>query len=252
MTTVFGVDVGGSGIKGAPVDVVGGELRTDRTRIKTPKPATPDAVFETILSVIGDASWNGPLGVAIPAVITAGIARTAANIDPSWVGVDVVAAMNARTGRQVVVLNDADAAGYAEMRFGSGRGADGVVIVLTFGTGVGSGTFVDGVLVPNTELGHMEHNGDIAEMSIAARLVEDDELSLKAWATEVNRYLQRVNRVFSPRRIIFGGGISKKFEKFSKRLDVDCEIVPAALRNEAGIVGAAAYAHAVATGEART
>ncbi len=247
MAKIFGVDVGGTGIKGALVDSKKGALVTKRIRIETPQPATPDAVFATIMDVIGDETWDGPLGVAIPAVVTDGVALTAANIDKSWVGVDAAGSLAALSKRQVVVLNDADAAGYAEITFGAGRGVSGVVIALTFGTGVGSGMFVDGVLVPNTELGHMEHNGDIAELSTAARLVEDDELNLKNWAKEVNRYLRRVNRVFSPKLIIVGGGISKKFEKFSKWFDVGCDVVPAHLRNEAGIVGAAAYAHSQTT-----
>lgn len=243
MATIFGVDVGGSGIKGALVDCKKGRLVTKRSRIATPQPAKPDAMFDTIMEVVGDSNWSGPLGVAIPAVITDGVALTAANIDKSWVGVDAAGALSKLSGRSVVVLNDADAAGFAEMRFGAGVGIEGVVIALTFGTGVGSGMFVDGVLVPNTELGHMEHKGEIAELSTAARLVDDDELKLGEWAKEVNRYLARVNRVFSPRLIIVGGGISKKFETFSKWFDVDCDIVAAHLRNEAGIVGAAAYAH---------
>lgn len=239
---IYGVDVGGSGIKGAPVDVGKGELAKARNRIPTPQPSTPDAVLDVIDEILEGDAWDGPVGVAIPAVVVNGVARTAANIDDSWIGTDVAAALSARRGRAVTVLNDADAAAIAEMRFGAGRGTTGVVIVLTFGTGVGSGIFVDGVLVPNTELGHMEFRGDTAELSTAARLVEDDEMPIERWAKRVDRYLEMVYRVFTPQRIIFGGGISKRFDDFAEWLHVDCEIVPAELRNQAGIVGAAVAA----------
>ena len=199
-------------------------------------------MLDVIEELLAEDEWAGPLGVAIPAVVVGGVARTAANIDDSWIDTDVAAELSQRRGREVVVLNDADAAGLAEMRYGAGRAADGVVIVLTFGTGVGSGMFVDGALVPNTELGHMEFRGEAAELSTAARLVEDDEMSLKRWAKRVNRYLLLIHRVFSPQRIIMGGGISKQFEQFATWLDVGCEIVPAELRNQAGIVGAAVAA----------
>lgn len=242
MSIVFGVDVGGSGVKGAPVDTETGALVTKRRRLETPQPATPDAVFDTIMRVVGDEEWEGPLGAAIPAVVVGGLALTAANIDPSWIGTDVRHELAERSGREVVVLNDADAAGLAEVRFGAGKGVEGVVIVLTFGTGVGSGLFVDGRLVPNTELGHMEFAGDIAERTTAARLVERDEVSLKKWTKTVSRYLTLVHRVFSPQLIVFGGGISKRFDEIVPWLDAECAVVPAELRNNAGIVGAAVAA----------
>jgi polyphosphate glucokinase len=173
-------------------------------------------------------------------VVVDGVARTAANIDPSWVDTKVRDELARRIGSRVVVLNDADAAGLAEVRYGAGRGMPGVVILLTFGTGVGSAVFIDGTLVPNVELGHMEFDGDIAEATTAARLVEEGGLSLDEWGPRVNRLLHRIHRVFTPRRIIVGGGISKRFDDFAGFLDVDCEVVAAELRNNAGIVGAAA------------
>lgn len=242
MTLVYGVDVGGSGIKGAPVDLSKGTLTKKRTRIPTPQPSTPDAVFDVIEEILAADGWDGSLGVCIPAVVTNGIARTAANIDVTWIGTDVSAALSARCGRPVVVLNDADAAAMAEMRFGAGRGCSGVVILLTFGTGVGSGMFVDGILVPNTEFGHLEFRGQAAELSTAARLVEDDEVSLKKWARRVDEYMEMLYRVFTPQRFVVGGGISKRFHEFAGWLGVGCEIVPAELRNQAGIVGAAVAA----------
>ncbi len=244
MTTVFGVDVGGSGVKGALVDVETGSLVTQRFRIATPRPSTPEAVYDTILEVIGDNRWEGPLGVAIPVVVVNGVAESAANIDPAWIGAHVEEALEERCGRPVVVLNDADAAGLAEMAYGSGVGASGVVVVLTFGTGVGSGLFVGGRLVPNTEFGHLEFHGQIAEATTAGRLVEREEVSLSPWAERVNEYLNYGHRLVTPELIVFGGGISKRFEDFSHVFDVPCRVTAATLRNSAGIVGAAAAAYA--------
>lgn len=244
MNVEYGVDVGGSGVKSAPVDVSKGELLKKRTRIETPRPATPDAVFDVIETLVAGDQWEGPFGVAIPAIVVDGVARSAANIDETWIGTNVRDALTERCGRPVVVLNDADAAGLAEMRYGAGRGVSGVVIVLTFGTGVGSAVFVDGTLVPNTEFGHLEFMGGAAELKTAARLVEDEDVSLKKWLKRVDAYLDMLERVFSPSRIIFGGGISKRFESFAEKLHVECEVVAAELRNQAGIVGAALAAHA--------
>ncbi len=248
MNVVYGVDVGGSGVKGAPVDVDNGRLLHKRTRIKTPQPATPGAVYDVIGELLAGEDWDGPFGVAIPAVVTGGVARSAANIDAAWIGEDVAASLRARSGQPVTVLNDADAAGLAEMRFGAGRGVGGVVIMLTFGTGIGSALFVDGTLVPNTELGHMEFQGGDADHRAAARLVEDEGMRLDKWLKRVDAYLEKLYALFTPSRIIFGGGISKDFETFADRLHTECEIVPAELRNQAGIVGAAVAAAAKAEG----
>ena len=246
MRIVYGIDVGGSGIKGAPVDIEAGRLVQPRTRIETPHPATPTAVYDTIEAILGTdpgkVGQDGPIGVAVPAVVVHGITRTAANIDPEWVGEDARTALTERLNRPVIVLNDADAAGFAEMRYGAGRGVDGVVILLTFGTGIGSAVFVDGSLVPNTELGHLEFRGGIAEAAAAARLVERDELDLGEWARTVDEFLHRIDRVFSPQLVVFGGGISKRFDDYAQWLTVSCDVVPAELRNDAGIVGAAVAA----------
>ncbi len=229
---------GAPGIKGAPVDLKAGKLTADRIRIATPSPATPAAVYDVIEELLARHGWKGDLGVAVPSVVVDGVARTAANIDASWVDTHVGEDLERRLGQRVAVVNDADAAGLAEMRFGAGHGVDGVVILLTFGTGVGSGLFVDGTLVPNVELGHMEFEGDIAEATTAARLVEDGGLTIEQWAPRVDRLLDLIQRMFTPRRIIVGGGISKRFEEFAPFLDVECEVVAAKLRNNAGIVGA--------------
>lgn len=239
MTTAFGVDIGGSGIKGSVVDVDGGDLAGDRYRIKTPQPATPGAVTEVVKQVVDHFGWKGSVGVALPAVVQRGVVRTAANIDESWIGVDADAQLEAALGTEVTMLNDADAAGIAEMRFGEGMGEDGVVLLLTFGTGIGSALFHDGKLVPNTELGHMKFRGMVAEHYAAGRLVERDDMKIDWWASRVNEYLHHLERVFSPDLFVFGGGISKRFDEFSDLFDTRTPVRPAKLRNNAGIVGAA-------------
>jgi len=239
---VLGLDVGGTGIKGALVDTQTGRLTTERFRLRTPQPATPEAMAATVAEIARHFEWTGPAGCGFPAVIRHGTVMTAANIDPSWIGIDVRDAFEKATGCTFTVANDADAAGLAEMRFGAGRDRRGVVIVSTLGTGIGSAVFVDGKLVPNTELGHLELDGFDAESraSDAARSRED--LSWKRWAKRVDAYLKLLQRLFWPELIIVGGGVSKKHEKFLPRLSVDAEIVPAELRNEAGIIGAAMLA----------
>lgn len=235
----FGVDIGGSGIKGAPVDVERGELVTERNRIETPQPATPDAVADVVARIVGDAGWTGPVGCTFPAVIKSGVAHTAANVDKSWIGTDAAALFTERTGQPTTVLNDADAAGVAEMAHGAGRSQRGVVLVLTLGTGIGSALFADGVLVPNTELGHLELDGVIAEHLAAAKVREVEDLSWKKWAKRLDAYLQEVDRLLWPDQIILGGGVSKHADKFLSHLHVRPTVVPAALHNDAGIVGAA-------------
>ena len=240
----FGIDIGGSGIKGAPVDLTTGELTAERVRIDTPQPSTPDAVADTVAELIAsfDIEDGMPVGVTFPAVITAGVAQTAANVDKSWIGTDVDALLTERTGHDVFVVNDADAAGFAEMEFGAGQGAPGVVMVITLGTGVGSAMFVDGKLVPNTELGHLLLHGDSAERYMASSIREQEDLDWETWGARLQEYFSHVEFLFSPTRIIVGGGVSKKHQKFLPLLDLKTEIVPAELRNEAGIVGAAALA----------
>ena len=241
----FGIDIGGSGIKGAPVDLSTGELAADRVRIPTPQPSVPEAVADTVAELIGsfDLGTDMPVGVTFPAVIKAGVAQTAANVDKSWIGTDVDALLTERTGHDVFVVNDADAAGIAEVQFGAARDVPGVAMVITLGTGVGSATFVDGKLVPNTELGHLLLHGDSAERYMASSIREKEDLDWETWAGRLQEYFSHVEFLFSPTRFIVGGGVSKKHHKFLPLLDLKAEIVPAELRNEAGIVGAAALAH---------
>ena len=241
----FGIDIGGSGIKGAPVHLGKGELAADRVRIPTPQPSTPEAVADTVAELIGsfDVAEDMPVGVTFPAVIQEGVAKTAANVDRSWIGTDVDALFTERTGHDVFVVNDADAAGIAEMEFGAGRKSSGVVQVFTLGTGVGSATFIDGRLVPNTELGHVLLHGDSAEKYMASSVKEREDLDWETWAGRLQEYFSHIEFLFSPTRIIVGGGVSKKHQKFLPLLDLEAEILPAELRNEAGIIGAAVLAH---------
>jgi polyphosphate glucokinase len=242
----IGVDVGGSGIKVGIVDVAKGELIATRLRVVTPTPSTPTdvvrAIGRTVARAIREAPGvpaDAPVGVGVPSVVIDGVTKTAANIDPGWIDFDAERALAAALKRPVTVLNDADAAGLAEMRFGAGAGEPGVVLVLTLGTGVGSGLFNDGVLVPNTELGHMEIRGRDAERRSAAAARTRRGLSWKAWASDLDEHLAAIDRLFSPKLIILGGGVSKQPEKFIPRLTVRPRVVPAKLRNDAGIVGAA-------------
>lgn len=239
---VLGVDIGGTGVKGAPVDVQKGALTDERYRVLTPNPSTPDAVATTVKEVVDHFGWDGAVGCTFPAVVKDGVTLTAANVDKSWIGTDAAATFGATLGRPVVVLNDADAAGIAEMRFGAGRGRNGVVIVVTLGTGIGCGMFLDGRLVPNTELGHIEIDGKDAE-KIAAEIVRERKgLSWKEYAARLQTYLTRLDALLWPDLVIIGGGISKQADKFLPHLDVRPEVVPAQLQNEAGIVGAAVVA----------
>ncbi|MFH1568041.1 MAG: polyphosphate--glucose phosphotransferase [Gemmatimonadota bacterium] len=239
---VLGIDIGGTGIKGAPVDVERGELVEERFRLRTPLPATPQAVTETVAEVVSHFGWRGPVGCGFPAVVRHGRIDTAANISEKWIGVDARAMLEAATGCTFTVLNDADVAGMAEMRLGAGRGRRGVVLVLTLGTGIGSALFVDGRLVPNTEFGHLEVKGHHAESWAADSVRERQGLSWKKWARRLDTYLKALHFYTWPELIILGGGVSKRHEKFIHYLTVDVEVVPARLRNEAGIIGAAAAA----------
>jgi polyphosphate glucokinase len=237
----FGIDIGGTGIKGAVVDVSTGHLVTNRKRILTPRPSTPDAVADVVAKLVSDAGWSGPVGATFPAVIQHGVARSAANVDPSWIGTDVDACFTRATqaSTDVTVLNDADAAGVAEVRFGAAKGIKGVVILLTFGTGIGSALLFNGTLVPNTELGHLELDGHDAEKRAAASVRENHNMSFKDWAKRVNRYMTHVEALFTPDLFVVGGGVSKDAAKWVPRLDLHTPVKPAELLNEAGIVGAA-------------
>jgi polyphosphate glucokinase len=235
----FGIDIGGSGIKGALVHTSTGELATPRVRIATPSPSTPEAVGEVVAQLIKQADWHGVVGATFPAVISHGIARSAANVDPSWIGTDVDAVFTRATGNEVYVLNDADAAGIAEVNFGAAKDVAGVVILLTFGTGIGSALLVDGKLVPNTELGHVELDGHDAETRAAASVKEKSKLSYKKWAERVQEYMAHLERLFTPDLFVVGGGVSKDSDKWVPLLKLNAPVKPAQLLNNAGIVGAA-------------
>lgn len=240
---VLGIDIGGTGIKGAPVDVDRGQLRDDRFRLLTPQPATPAAVAGTVADVVKHFDTvTGRVGGTFPAVIQHGVALSAANVDRTWIGTDVRATLERETARPFTVLNDADAAGVAEMAFGAGKDRPGVVMMVTIGTGLGTALFVDGRLVPNTELGHIEIDGRDAETRASERAREVKGLSWKKWGKRLNAYFQKLEALFSPEAFIVGGGVSKKPEKFFGFIDVRAELLPAELRNEAGIVGAAVAA----------
>lgn len=238
------MDVGGSGIKGCVVDLEAGVLHGERIRIPTPDPSLPAAVADVIAEVVRGFDWRGPLGVALPSVVKNGVAHTAANIDQTWIGTDAAKLVTERIGQQVLVLNDADAAGLAEMRYGAGRGLAGVTVLLTFGTGIGSAVFVDGRLVPNTEFGHLQMDGRDAEDTAAAAVREELGLSWPEWATRVTAYLRALETVIWPDLIIVGGGVSKRAGKWLPLLQNRTPVVPATLRNDAGIVGAALAAAA--------
>lgn len=241
-TPGFGVDIGGSGIKGATVDLSSGVLADRRVRVPTPQPATPEAVAELVAAITSEFGWHDPMGVTLPSVLKRGIARTAAHLDPSWKGLAANKLFSEYCRAPVTVLNDADAAGLAEMRFGAGRNQDGVVVLLTFGTGIGSALFVDGELVPNTELGHLPLDGDDAEIQAAAAARDHEALSWADWAARVSRYLHVLEDLIWPDLIIAGGGISRKADKWLPLLECRTPVVAAGLRNDAGIVGAAAAA----------
>ncbi|BBB42319.1 polyphosphate--glucose phosphotransferase [Mycobacteroides abscessus] len=241
----FGIDVGGSGIKGAIVDLTTGEMIGERVKYPTPQPATPKAVAETIARVVRDFSWTGPVGVTYPGVIVRGEARTAANVDKSWLGVNVHDIISTELGGQTVtVLNDADAAGLAEDRYGAGKDQSGVVVLLTFGTGIGSAVLHNGILLPNTEFGHIQVDGMEAEHRAASSVKEKNDWSYKQWAPEVTKVLEAVENALWPDLFIVGGGISRKADKWVPLLTNRTPVVAAALQNTAGIVGAAMAAHA--------
>lgn len=237
---MFGVDIGGTGIKGAPVDLDKGDLSDERFKVPTPQPATPDAVIGGVREVVRHFGWTGPLGVTFPGVVVDGVTRTAANVDGGWVGYEARDRISDALGQPVVIMNDADAAGVAEMTFGVGRGRGGTIIMLTLGTGIGSALFVDGRLVPNTELGHLELEGHDAEKRASVKAREDHDLSWEHWARRLKKYLAHLEMLFSPDLFVIGGGISRKSEKFLPLIEgISAEIVPAELQNNAGIVGAA-------------
>ncbi len=237
---VLGIDIGGSGIKGAPVDTDSGTVLMPRFRLETPEPAKPQPIADAVEELVKHFEWQGKIGSGFPAVVRSGVAFSAANIHESWIGVDIQALFSERTGCPAIVINDADAAGLAEMKFGAGKDhQQGVVLVLTVGTGIGSAVFVEGRLLPNTEFGHIQIRGRDAERRASDAAKQRKDLSWKAWGKRFNEYLQTMERLIWPDLIIVGGGASKDFERFSPLLKVNAKVVPATLLNMAGIIGAA-------------
>ena len=241
---ILGIDIGGSGVKGAPVDTGRGELTEERHRVPTPQPSDVTSVVDAVAEVAGKFPPADRVGITFPGVVVDGVTRTAANVDKSWIDAPAAELFAARLGRPVAVLNDADAAGVAEITFGAGRDQRGLVVMLTFGTGIGSALFLDGKLVPNTEFGHLELNGHDAELHASDRAREQDDLSWEKWAGRVQDYLRHVEMLLQPNLIIVGGGVSKKAEKFLPLITTKTPVVPATLLNNAGIIGAAVTAEA--------
>jgi polyphosphate glucokinase len=239
----FGVDIGGSGIKGCLVDLDKGELIGERIRIETPQPSLPGPVCDVVAQIVTSFGWTGRVGVTFPGVMKLGVAYTAANVDKSWIGTDVDVMLDKLIPGTVETLNDADAAGIAEMRYGAGRDRNGTVLMLTFGTGIGSALFVDGHLVPNTEFGHIQVDGEDGERRASAAAREREGLSYPEWAQRVDRYLDVLEAGLWPDLIIVGGGVSKKADKWVPLLTTRTPVVPAQLQNDAGIVGAALAAY---------
>ena len=237
------MDIGGSGIKGCLVDLEIGQLIGERVRIETPQPSLPEPVYGVVAEIVGSFDWTGGIGVTFPGVMKHGVAHTAANVDKSWIGTDVDAGLSKLIPGDVATLNDADAAGIAEMRYGAGRDKRGVVLKLTFGTGIGSALFVDGHLVPNTEFGHIQVDGEDGERRASAAAREREDLDYPTWARRVDRYLDVLEAGLWPDLIIVGGGVSKKAHKWVPLLSTRTPVVPAQLQNDAGIVGAALAAH---------
>lgn len=237
--TLLGLDLGGSAIKAGLVDVDEGRLVGEARSAPTPQPSAPAAVAEVLASLDRELGARGPIGFAAPVVVQRGLARTAANIDAGWIGCDGAALVAERVGRPAAFLNDADAAGLAESRFGAGRGQRGLVIVLTFGTGIGSAPFIDGRLVPNTEFGHMEMHGREAEHWASARIKSEESLDWSTWAGRVNEFLERMQALFWPDLFILGGAISERFEQFAPHLAVRAPVKAAMLGAGAGVIGAA-------------
>jgi polyphosphate glucokinase len=239
MADVLGIDIGGTGIKAAPVDVTAGQLTAARHKLPTPHPPTPDAVSAVIKDLVGFFQWTGPTGITFPGVIAKGMIRTAPNLDPAWIGHNAPELLGEAAGLPVSVINDADAAGLAEIKFGAGRDVRGTVLLLTLGTGIGSALFYDGVLVPNTEFGHIEIHGHDAEQRASEHAREVEDLSWAKWAGRIDKYLEKLEALLSPDLIIIGGGISRQSDKFLPRIKLHAPVVPATLHNDAGIVGAA-------------
>jgi len=240
MAKMLGIDIGGTGIKGAIVDTNEGLLLSDRIKYATPKNATPKNVIETALKIVKDLDWEGkPIGAGCPAIVKQGITKSATNIDKSWIDFPVEKTFSNMAGAPVTLLNDADAAGLAELSFGEAKDVPGVCILITLGTGIGSATFIDGILVPNTELGMLKMGKGIAEDYASNRVRDKYDMKWEDWGANLNDYLNHLELLFSPTKIVISGGVSKKFSKYEKYLNTEAQVVPAKLRNNAGIIGAA-------------
>ncbi len=237
---ILGIDVGGTGIKGALVDVETGKLTTDKYRIPTPNPATPEAIATTVQKFVNHFNWKGLVGCGFPTPLQHGKCLTGGNLHEDWKGTQVDQLFKNKTGNDFSIVNDADAAGLAEINFGAGKNVKGTVIMITLGTGIGSGLFLDGKLLPNTEFGHVLYkNGEIFEKYASDSARKRDDLSRKGWGKRLHKYFKHINLIVSPDLIIVGGGASKKFDKIEAQIDIDVPIVPAQAENEAGIIGAA-------------
>jgi polyphosphate glucokinase len=243
MNAILGIDVGASGIKGALVDLESGKLHGERFRVPTPQPSTPDAMASAVAEILEFFDYKGVVGCGFPSIVKNGVCFSAANIDASWIGTNIETVFGKASGARVYATNDADAAGIAEMRYGVGKGEQGLVILITIGTGLGTALFWRGAMIPNTELGHvLWKNGRSAEQYCSSGARERLKISRKDWADRFNEYLQHLERLFSPDLFILGGGESKFFETYKEQLQTQARIVPARLLNNAGIIGAAAYA----------
>ena len=236
---ILGIDIGGTGIKGNPVDTVTGEALADRHRLLTPKPATPDAMVDTVKELVDHFNWKGPIGCGFPAAIKHEIVMTASNIDKSWIGKNASEMIRQRTGCPTHLVNDVDAAGIAEMSFGEGKGVKGTVIVVAVGTGIGTAVFTDGYLLPNSELGHVSLGGIVGEEYASNATRKREELGWEEWGHRLNRYLKRLEFLLWPDLIILGGGVSKHSHEFLSYIDINCEVIPAKMLNHAGTIGAA-------------
>ena len=241
---ILGIDVGGSNIKGAIVDLTKGELITERAKIETPSPSTPNAVAKVFVELVKRLKYRGKIvGCGFPSIIKEGVCYSAANIDKKWKGTDVASLFSKASGKKVYVTNDADAAGISEMQYGVGKGVKGSVLLITIGTGLGTALFSDGKLVENTEFGHLPFKGRIAEKYVSKTAMREDNLDWDEFGSRFNEYLHVIERLISPNLIILGGGISKKFNSFSGKIDLDTKVVPAEMFNHAGIIGAALFGY---------
>ncbi|MEH6514831.1 polyphosphate--glucose phosphotransferase [Maribacter arcticus] len=238
--TLLGIDVGGSGIKGALVDSETGEMISERFRIPTPNPRTPDAMADVIAEIVAHFDYKGKVGCGFPTILKNGVCKATGNLDPSWLGVNVEALLEKKTGLDFTVINDADAAGYATMNYGIGKGEKGLVVMITIGTGLGSGAFLDGRLIPNFELGQIPYKKySKIELWAAGSAKDKEKLSYKKWGKRFNTFLEYVELIISPDLIILGGGASKDFDQFKSQIKIDTKVIAAELQNHAGIIGAA-------------